>query len=209
MIDARPCSGMILALNSLGDWGSWVQIPPLRPTKSSTYDILEKPQNRRGPTVDPHSRVLAGSGMRQCRTRPATPAETFRAAVMTFGSTARRFLGPWHGPTILVILRISRPLARDESESSRMGGAGLARHDHARRGPARGREPAHRCGRGLGLQKPTAERMLKRQTTKIFPPAEQIVVEVEPGSRVTAQGEQRCLRAILHTVVRDMIGRLA
>lgn len=67
------------------------------------------------------------------------------------------------------------------------------------------------AARGLGIQPATAERLISRQQSRIMASAEQILAEIEAAADgiVTPQGEQRCLRAIIHTVIREMVGRLA
>lgn len=56
----------------------------------------------------------------------------------------------------------------------------------------------------LGLQAATAERLISRHHGRIVAIAEERLVELESAP----QGEQRLARAILHTVIREMVARL-
>ncbi|MBT9291830.1 HipA domain-containing protein [Prosthecodimorpha staleyi] len=66
------------------------------------------------------------------------------------------------------------------------------------------------AARTLGLQAATAERLISRQHGRIVGIAEEMLAEIEAGNDgiVTPQGEQRCLRGVLHTIIREMAGRL-
>lgn len=67
------------------------------------------------------------------------------------------------------------------------------------------------AARALGIQAATAERLIARQHARIVAIAEEMLAEIESGTDgiVTPQGEQRCVRGILHTVIREMVARLA
>lgn len=70
----------------------------------------------------------------------------------------------------------------------------------------------------LGLARSTAERLLTEQRDRIFGQAEALLVRVEqennewlaarPDLAATLAGELRCLRTIVHGVIRDMVQRL-
>jgi len=50
--DVQSCVLVLSRVDSLGDWGSWVQIPPLRPIKSIAYQkISQSPRSRSCPLV--------------------------------------------------------------------------------------------------------------------------------------------------------------
>lgn len=71
----------------------------------------------------------------------------------------------------------------------------------------------------LNLQKSTAERLLENIRSRIHPMSEELYLQVEAENKVllenrpelgaTLAGELRCLRGIQHTVIRDMVQRLA
>jgi serine/threonine-protein kinase HipA len=75
------------------------------------------------------------------------------------------------------------------------------------------------AGAALGLAKGTADRLLERMRIRAVPEAEQLLLDVEaendvlvrdrPELSATMAGEIRCLRAIVHTVLKDMTRRLA
>lgn len=67
------------------------------------------------------------------------------------------------------------------------------------------------AARALGVQPATAERLIDRQQSRIVASAEKLLAEIEAGADgiVTNAGEQRCVRAIIHTVIREMVARLA
>lgn len=70
------------------------------------------------------------------------------------------------------------------------------------------------AGAALNLAKATAERLLERLRSRIVQEAEALYAEVEaenaqianarPNLSATMAGESRCLRAILHTVIKEM-----
>lgn len=65
------------------------------------------------------------------------------------------------------------------------------------------------AGHALGLQKPAAERLIRQQREKIAEKAEQIYTASLDEEPVPTQAEQRCLRGIIHSVIRPMALQLA
>lgn len=75
------------------------------------------------------------------------------------------------------------------------------------------------AGASLNLAKGTAERLLENLRSRAVREAEALVTEVDaentrishlrPALSATMAGESRCIRAILHTVVKEMVRRLA
>ena len=75
------------------------------------------------------------------------------------------------------------------------------------------------AGAALNLAKSTAERLLEHLRIRVVPLAEELYVEIEaentrivsarPELAATLAGESRCLRAIIHTVIEDMVQRIA
>lgn len=75
------------------------------------------------------------------------------------------------------------------------------------------------AGASLNLAKGTAERLLENLRSRAVPEAEALYAEVEaenaqiaharPELPATMAGESRCLRAILHTVLKEMTKQLA
>lgn len=74
------------------------------------------------------------------------------------------------------------------------------------------------AGAVLNLAKGTAERLLENLRSRVTQEAEALYAEVEsenadiahmrPGLSATMAGESRCLRSILHTIIKDMAKRL-
>lgn len=74
------------------------------------------------------------------------------------------------------------------------------------------------AGAALNLAKGTAERLLENLRSRVTQEAEALYAEVEsenadiahirPGLSATMAGESRCLRSILHTIIKDMAKRL-
>ncbi len=74
------------------------------------------------------------------------------------------------------------------------------------------------AGAVLNLVKGTAERLLENLRSRVTQEAEALYAEVEsenadiahmrPGLSATMAGESRCLRSILHTIIKDMAKRL-
>ena len=75
------------------------------------------------------------------------------------------------------------------------------------------------AGEALNLAKGTAERLLENLCHRVMPEAETLYAEVEadnarivqarPELAATLAGELRCLRAILHTVLKEMVKQIA
>ena len=75
------------------------------------------------------------------------------------------------------------------------------------------------AGEALNLAKGTAERLLENLRHRVMPEAETLYAEVEvdnarivqtrPELAATLAGELRCLRAILHTVLKEMTKQIA
>ena len=67
------------------------------------------------------------------------------------------------------------------------------------------------AGRAMGIQQATVVRLLDRQRDRIVAAAEQLNAELEAAADglVTPAGETRCVRAIIHTVIRQMAAHLA
>ncbi|MYZ52764.1 HipA domain-containing protein [Malikia spinosa] len=75
------------------------------------------------------------------------------------------------------------------------------------------------AGAALNLAKGTAERLLERLRSRIVQEAEALYAEVEaenaqianarPNLSATMAGESRCLRAILHTVIKEMAKKVS
>ncbi len=75
------------------------------------------------------------------------------------------------------------------------------------------------AGASLNLAKGTAERMLENLRSRAVPQAEALYAEIEaentqlaqarPELSATMAGESRCLRAILHTVIKEMTKQIA
>ena len=75
------------------------------------------------------------------------------------------------------------------------------------------------AGAALNLAKSTAERLLEHLRIRVVPLAEELYVEFEaentrivsvrPELAATLAGESRCLRAIIHTVIGEMVQRIA
>ena len=71
----------------------------------------------------------------------------------------------------------------------------------------------------LNLAKGTAERLLEKLRSRIAQEAEVLYAEIEienaqianarPNLSATMAGESRCLRTILHTVIKEMAKRIA
>ena len=80
------------------------------------------------------------------------------------------------------------------------------------------RELLRKAGAALNLTQGTADRLLDHLTQRIVPETEALYAEVEvenarliaarPELGVTLTGESRCLRTILHTVVKEMVRQL-
>jgi len=68
-----------------------------------------------------------------------------------------------------------------------------------------------KAGRAMGIQQATVVRLLDRQRDRIVAAAEQHNAELEAAAdgTVTPAGETRCVRAIIHTVIRQMVAQLA
>lgn len=74
------------------------------------------------------------------------------------------------------------------------------------------------AGNVLGLNKTTAERFLEKLRSNITPATEALYEEFEtensqlkaakPDLALTLAGEDRCVRVIIHTVIREMVGKL-
>ncbi|MDA3934287.1 MAG: HipA domain-containing protein [Gammaproteobacteria bacterium] len=75
------------------------------------------------------------------------------------------------------------------------------------------------AGKSLNLAKGTAERLLENLRSRAMPAAEALYAEVEaenaqiahahPGLSTTMAGESRCLRTILHTIIKGMTSQIA
>ena len=75
------------------------------------------------------------------------------------------------------------------------------------------------AGEALNLAKGTAGRLLENLRHRVIPEAEALYAEVEaenarivqrlPELSATLAGELRCLRAILHTVIKEMVKQIA
>ncbi|MEQ1717548.1 MAG: HipA domain-containing protein [Hyphomicrobium sp.] len=65
------------------------------------------------------------------------------------------------------------------------------------------------AGHALGLQKPAAERLIRQQRDKIADAALALYENTLEGKPVPSQAEQRCLRGIVHSVIRPMALQLA
>lgn len=75
------------------------------------------------------------------------------------------------------------------------------------------------AGAALNLSKGTAERLLESLRSRVFQEAEALYAEVEAGNAriaatrgelaATMAGQSRCLRAIVHTVIKDMARQIA
>ncbi|MBX9682426.1 MAG: HipA domain-containing protein [Hyphomicrobium sp.] len=65
------------------------------------------------------------------------------------------------------------------------------------------------AGHALGLQKPAAERQLRQQRDKIADIAQALCDKSLEDDPAPAQAEQRCLRGIVHSVIRPMVLQLS
>lgn len=65
------------------------------------------------------------------------------------------------------------------------------------------------AGHALGLQKPAAERQLRQQRDKIADIAQALCEKSLEEDPAPAQAEQRCLRGIVHSVIRPMVLQLS
>ena len=75
------------------------------------------------------------------------------------------------------------------------------------------------AARGLGINRSTADRLLAQQRDRIVTTAEALYrqfdndasrrLQARPELGPTMAGESRCLRAIIHTVIKEMVVRLA
>lgn len=80
------------------------------------------------------------------------------------------------------------------------------------------RELLRKAGATLNLTQGTADRLLDHLIQRIVPETEALYAEVEvenarliaarPELGVTLTGESRCLRTILHTVIKEMVRQL-
>jgi serine/threonine-protein kinase HipA len=71
----------------------------------------------------------------------------------------------------------------------------------------------------MGLVTSTAERLLAHQTDRVLEQAESLLKEVEEENRALSlgrpelgsalAGEVRCLRAVIHVVIRDVAAKLS
>jgi serine/threonine-protein kinase HipA len=64
------------------------------------------------------------------------------------------------------------------------------------------------AGQALGLQKPAAERLIRQQRDKIADTALALYENTLEGKNAPSQAEQRCVRGIVHTIIRPMVKQL-
>ncbi|MBX9864992.1 MAG: HipA domain-containing protein [Hyphomicrobium sp.] len=65
------------------------------------------------------------------------------------------------------------------------------------------------AGHALGLQKPAAERQIRQQRDKIADAALALYEKTLEEDPVPAQAEQRCVRGIVHSVIKPMVKQLS
>lgn len=75
------------------------------------------------------------------------------------------------------------------------------------------------AGARLGIQTATAQRLLERQCSRIIKQAEALYADMlednqtrqnqQPSLGITFDAETRCVRAIIHTIIKDMVMRVA
>lgn len=65
------------------------------------------------------------------------------------------------------------------------------------------------AGQALGLQKPAAERQIRQQRDKIVGVAEQLYGASLENELETSPAEQRCMRGIIHAVIKPMVQQVS
>ena len=65
------------------------------------------------------------------------------------------------------------------------------------------------AGQALGLQKPAAERQIRQQRDKIVGVAEQLYGASLENEPETSPAEQRCMRGIIHAVIKPMVQQVS